>query len=194
MDTAVSNKLPAGTETQKTFFYELTLQSQVNSGAWNDVDASDKKITVTIPYPTGTNGTSHDFIVTHYTHANEVEQPAVTETAKGLQVTLQGLSPVAVTAYTVKPVTPPSQTESGSGQTQPTQQTQQTSNPQPTATPAPAAVASTTPAPAAAQPAAPQSSIPATSDNMPLVPLIVLCVVAVCGLVILVIVKHRRNK
>ncbi|MCD8323794.1 MAG: hypothetical protein LUC32_02390 [Clostridiales bacterium] len=62
-------------------------------------------ITITIPYPDGTNRTDYDFTVAHMfgmtstvlgTTAGDTETPAVTKTADGIQVTLKGLSPIAV--------------------------------------------------------------------------------------------------
>ena len=72
------------------------------------------QITVTLPYPAGTNGTDYDFIVTHLMENDKVEHPAAVETVDGLLVTFQGLSPVSVTAYQQKasdPVTTPDETE-----------------------------------------------------------------------------------
>lgn len=90
-------------------FYDVTLQYWDNAA--NDwVDATQDNfpaqgITVTLPYPEGTNSREYDFRVVHMftvtsarlnTHAGVTETPAVAETAEGLQVTLHGLSPVAV--------------------------------------------------------------------------------------------------
>lgn len=90
-------------------FYDVTLQYWDNAA--NDwVDATQDNfpaqgITVTLPYPEGTNSWEYDFRVVHMftvtsarlnTHAGATETPAVAETAEGLQVTLHGLSPVAV--------------------------------------------------------------------------------------------------
>ena len=60
-------------------------------------------ITVTLPYPKGTNAEDFDFIVAHMATVavngllpGDIETPVVTETAEGLQVTLRGLSPVMI--------------------------------------------------------------------------------------------------
>lgn len=73
-------------------------------------------ITVTLPYPEGTNAAEYDFVVIHMVTvamnglaAGDVETPAVTKTDKGLQFTVHSLSPVAVSW---KPVLKP---ETGNG-------------------------------------------------------------------------------
>ncbi|MCC8357538.1 MAG: hypothetical protein LJU34_06825, partial [Oscillospiraceae bacterium] len=77
------------------------------TGQWEDATEEDfpaEGITVTLPYPDGTDS-SYDFVVVHmFTEtssrlgitAGETETPAVTKTDDGLTVTLKGLSPVAV--------------------------------------------------------------------------------------------------
>lgn len=61
------------------------------------------KITILLPYPTGTSANEHDFVVTHLFMSDdfgkktgELESPLVKETADGLQVTLTGLSPIMI--------------------------------------------------------------------------------------------------
>ena len=60
-------------------------------------------ITVTLPYPEGTNAADYDFVVTHMATVamnglgvGKVETPAVTKSEKGLRFTVRSLSPVAV--------------------------------------------------------------------------------------------------
>lgn len=90
-------------------FYDVTLQYwDSGTNAWVNATSDNFPaggITVTLPYPDGTNSREYDFQVVHMftvtsvrlgTTAGEIERPAVTETAEGLQVTLKGLSPVAV--------------------------------------------------------------------------------------------------
>ncbi|MCD8046955.1 MAG: LPXTG cell wall anchor domain-containing protein [Clostridiales bacterium] len=88
---------------------DVTLMISTDGGAtW--VEATEANfpadgITITIPYPDGTNQTDYDFTVVHMfgmtstvlgTTAGDTETPAVTKTADGIQVTLKGLSPIAV--------------------------------------------------------------------------------------------------
>ena len=78
-------------------------------------------ITVTLPYPEGTNAADYDFVVTHMATVamnglgvGKVETPAVTKSEKGLRFTVRSLSPVAVSwskietgGSTPAPSTPP---------------------------------------------------------------------------------------
>lgn len=76
------------------------------AGGWADGTdklPADGRITVLLPYPAGTGRDSHNFAVVHVFDADSfgkkaggMEAPRVTETADGLQVTLTGLSPVAI--------------------------------------------------------------------------------------------------
>lgn len=89
-------------------YYDVKLQLwNGTTGQWEDATEEDfpaEGITVTLPYPDGTDS-SYDFVVVHmFTEtssrlgitAGETETPAVTKTDDGLTVTLKGLSPVAV--------------------------------------------------------------------------------------------------
>ncbi|MBR2038484.1 MAG: chitobiase/beta-hexosaminidase C-terminal domain-containing protein, partial [Lachnospiraceae bacterium] len=88
---------------------DIKLQFSLNQGStW--IDATEENfpeegITTILPYPSGTGKDTHDFFVTHMftttstrlgTIAGETENPEVTETEEGIQVTLKGLSPVAI--------------------------------------------------------------------------------------------------
>ncbi|MCD8323254.1 MAG: leucine-rich repeat domain-containing protein [Oscillospiraceae bacterium] len=88
--------------------FDVVLQISTDGGiTWTDATEEDfpvEGITVTLPYPDETDS-SYDFVVAHMftitserlgTVAGEVEYPAVTKTANGIQVTLKGLSPVAI--------------------------------------------------------------------------------------------------
>ncbi|MCD8147700.1 MAG: hypothetical protein LUD84_10590, partial [Clostridiales bacterium] len=97
----------AGYTKGNTAVYDVTLQYRVDGGAW--VDATEDNfpttgITVTLPYPDGTDS-SYDFVVLHMftvtserlgIAAGQTEYPTVTKSEDGLVVTLTGLSPVAV--------------------------------------------------------------------------------------------------
>ncbi len=93
--------------------YDVTLRSldkasdiESDEGAW--VEVTDERfpeegVTVTLPYPKGTSGRTHDFVVCHMFAENmylsspgEVEYPEVTETDSGIQFKVYGLSPIAV--------------------------------------------------------------------------------------------------
>lgn len=88
-------------------FYDVRLQFW-NGREWIDATGDNfplEGITVTLPYPDGTDRNAHDFIVSHMftvdserlgIKAGDVEYPPVTKTADGLQVTFKGLSPVAI--------------------------------------------------------------------------------------------------
>ena len=184
------NKLPVSAEYDvmniRTIFYEIALQYKIGESAWTDMEAAGRSVTITLPYPDGTNATDCDFIVTHYMDDNTVEQPAVTETENGLQVTLQGLSPVAVTSYQLQAKEMP-KPDTGSEE----------KNPPASPDPAPETASSPSSEPAAtaapAQATTPQSSIPATADDFPLALLVVLCAAGAGGLAVLTF-KRRRNR
>jgi len=96
-----------GYNVENMAFYDVRLQLW-NGREW--IDATEENfpiegIRVTLPYPRGTSGETHDFTVSHMftvdsvrlgIKAGEVEYPPVTKTAGGLQVTFKGLSPVAI--------------------------------------------------------------------------------------------------
>lgn len=88
---------------------DVKLQFSLDDGSrW--IDATEENfptagITTTLSYPSGTGKDTHDFFVTHMftttssrlgTTAGGTENPEVTETEEGIQVTLKGLSPVAI--------------------------------------------------------------------------------------------------
>lgn len=90
----------SGFPKDNTVEYDVTVQISEDKGAtWQEASEVDS-VTVTLPYPDGTSKDTHDFAVAHMmtsgSDAGEIETPSVTETDEGLQVTLHGLSPVAV--------------------------------------------------------------------------------------------------
>ena len=118
-------------------------------------------VIATLPYPAGTNAEDYDFAVSHMftltsdklkTKAGDVENCPVTKTAKGLQVTLHGLSPVAI-AWAEKNEPTPSPTPTP------------TASPTPSPTPTP--TASPTPTPTA-KPTPTSKPVPKTGDSAPL--------------------------
>ena len=101
MRTAITQLgIPSG----NTAVYDVTLMVNDGSG-WKKADASNfpaSGLTVTLPYPQGTNG-SYRFKVVHMFTTNDfgktpgtTETPAVTNTADGIRFTVTGLSPISV--------------------------------------------------------------------------------------------------
>ena len=90
-------------------FYDVKLQYSLDGGnTWfkaTEATFPTEGITVTLPYPSGTGKDTHNFRVVHMftetsarlgTEAGKTETPLVTKTDSGLQVTLNGLSPVVI--------------------------------------------------------------------------------------------------
>ena len=128
-----------GVSAQNTDLHDVTLYvSQDGGQTW--VKATEENfpkdgITVTLPYPDGTNAADCDFVVTHMVtvakndlNVGDVETPAVTKTADGLRFTVKSLSPVAVSWK----LAPKTESSTGSGES-----TSPAATPAPTATPAP---------------------------------------------------------
>ncbi|MCD7954820.1 MAG: hypothetical protein LUG93_03515 [Lachnospiraceae bacterium] len=100
----MTSVLPGATE-GNTAYYEVTLMVKID-GKWQTADEEhfpSEGITVTLPYPEGTGRDGYEFTVVHMFSrsilgrtAGEYEIPAVTLTDDGLQMTLTGMSPVAV--------------------------------------------------------------------------------------------------
>ncbi|MCD8347174.1 MAG: YDG domain-containing protein [Lachnospiraceae bacterium] len=87
--------------------YDVALMVSYDGGAtW--VKATEENfpadgLTVILPYPEGTNKDDYDFTVTHMFTSTafgktpgDVESPEVTKTDSGIQVTVTGLSPIAI--------------------------------------------------------------------------------------------------
>lgn len=113
----VAVKALPGVAAENTTLCDVTLLYSEDGGK-NWIKATEENfpadgITVTLPYPEGTNAAEYDFVVTHMftvgAQAGQVETPAVTKTGDGLQFTVYSLSPVAISW---KPV---SKTEAGNG-------------------------------------------------------------------------------
>ena len=101
MRTAITQLgIPSG----NTAVYDVTLMVNDGSG-WKKADASNFPaggLTVTLPYPNGTNS-SYRFKVVHMFTTSDfgktpgaTETPAVTNTADGIRFTVTGLSPISV--------------------------------------------------------------------------------------------------
>ena len=84
---------------------DVELQMKVDEG-WVKVTAEnfpEDGVTIILPYPAGTSGSTHNFEVAHlFTEdvnghkAGSVEYPVVTKTVEGIQFKVHGLSPIAV--------------------------------------------------------------------------------------------------
>lgn len=178
------NGLPVTKEHTK--FYDVELLVSFDGGrTWTkatEENFPDGGLPVTLAYPEGINAEEYDFAVSHMftitsqrlgTTAGEIETPVVTKTAKGLNTTLRGLSPVAVFwAKKGSEVTP-----------SPTPTATVTPTPTPTATPTVTPTSKPTPEP---------TKLPQTGDhaNLPLwFGLILLGLIGLCGLTV---VKYRK--
>ncbi len=110
-------------------------------------------VDVTLPYPYGTAGSTHDFVVAHLfttgAKAGQLEYPAVAKTNDGIKVHITSASPFAIGFKKIEaPVVTPAP-----------------SNPKPS-NPTPVVPAPVVPAPASPAPAAPgQSTSPKTYDD-----------------------------
>ena len=100
-----------GYSAENMVHYDVALHFSLDGGdSWilaTEEDFPTEGITVILPYPEGTNARDYEFVVSHMftvtsqrlgTVAGEVEMPKVEETANGIRVTLNGLSPVTVAA------------------------------------------------------------------------------------------------
>ena len=179
-----------------TKFYDVELLVSFDGGrTWTkatEENFPDGGLPVILAYPEGTNAKEYDFAVSHVftltsqrlgTVAGEIETPVVTKTEKGLNVTLRGLSPVAVSwaekGSEVTPTATPASTPA------PTLTPTLTLTPTPTLAPTP----TPTPVP---KPTPEPKKLPQTGDNanLPLwFGLILLGLLGLCGLTV---VKYRK--
>lgn len=104
MYEVASKQLP-GTTQEDTELHDVKLYISNDGGhTWTEATPDnfpEEGVTVTLPYPDGTNAADYDFFVTHmFTVAmngrtpGQMETPAVQETAEGIQFTVTSLSPV----------------------------------------------------------------------------------------------------
>ncbi len=102
---------------KNTVIWDAVLQIWEN-GKWTEAtkeNFTSDGLTVTIPYPEGTDKDNYDFIVTHMFisdmngfKAGEVEVPPVTKAEEGIEVTFNGLSPVSVSWKEIEQAAAPS--------------------------------------------------------------------------------------
>ena len=104
---AVAVKALPDITAENTELHDVTLLFSKDGGlTWTKATKENfpaSGITVTLPYPEGTNAADYDFVVTHMATVamnglgvGKVETPAVTKSEKGLRFTVRSLSPVAV--------------------------------------------------------------------------------------------------
>jgi len=98
----------SGISAANTAVYDVSLMIKTSDAdkwvpATEDNFPSEGRLTVTLPYPSGTGRTTHTFTVVHmFTQTafgktpGNVEYPTVTNTADGIQFTVTGLSPISV--------------------------------------------------------------------------------------------------
>lgn len=93
---------------QNMAFYDISIEISIDGEEWVPATAENfptQGITITIGYPEGTGRDTHNFIAAHmFTETSErlditagdIEEPPVTKTADGLQLTVKGTSPLAI--------------------------------------------------------------------------------------------------
>ncbi|MCD8365883.1 MAG: glycosyl hydrolase 53 family protein [Clostridiales bacterium] len=124
---------------ENTAVYDVTLQYRVDGGTWMDATEENfplSGITVTLPYPEGTDS-SYEFNVVHMftvtserlgIRAGDIESPTLTKTEDGLVVTLTGLSPIAISWKAVNTATTETKNTDTSSQTDNTTENTDTSD------------------------------------------------------------------
>ncbi|WP_207709449.1 S-layer homology domain-containing protein, partial [Pseudoflavonifractor sp. 60] len=126
MKTAIT-QANSGVPQANTAVYDVELQISTDGGTtWTKATAGNfpaNGLTITLPYPAGTNS-SYTFTMVHmFTTSDfgktpgDIETPRVINTASGLQFTVTGLSPVSVgwTAPATTPDTPSGGNHGGGG-------------------------------------------------------------------------------
>lgn len=121
----VASQQMTGATQEDTELHEVKLYVSDDGGhTWTEATPDnfpEEGLTVTLPYPEGTNAADYDFLVTHmFTVAmngrtpGQVETPAVQETAEGIRFTVTSLSPVMLSwKVSEKPTGGSSETQSG---------------------------------------------------------------------------------
>ncbi len=192
IETALKTVVDAveGYTEEQTAVYEVELLVSVDGGStWYTATEENfpaDGLTIILPYPDGTDKDSYDFVVTHMftvtssklgTVAGNTEQPAVTKLDSGIQVTLRGLSPVAIGWKAITPTPDPvEETEDTSGYDDNTEET--TEEVETTVT-------------AVAQEGSATESAP-TGDDSPVAALAVILLLAAAGIIVLTMQKKKR--
>ena len=129
LKTEITQATP-GIPQANTAVYNVALLVSIDGGAtWTPATADDFPtggLTVTLPYPSGTDSSYYFTVVHMFTTSDFGKTPGdtevftpdkVTNMAQGLQVVVTGLSPISVgwTAPTTNPDTPPSGNHGGGG-------------------------------------------------------------------------------
>ena len=125
-------KISEGIAESNIEVYDVALMINIDGQGWIKADRANFPsggLTVTLPYPAGTEKDSYDFFVTHlFTEdmggykAGQTESPEVTKTENGIRFKVHGLSPVSVGWKEVKPEEP-TPTEPTPEETTPTEPT-----------------------------------------------------------------------
>ncbi len=86
--------------------YDVELLVNIDGKGWEKVTKDNfptDGLTITLPYPSGTERSTHDFVVSHMftadkndCHAGDVEYLSATKTEKGITFKVYGLSPIAI--------------------------------------------------------------------------------------------------
>ena len=103
MKQSIRDRL-TGISANNVIVYDITLMYSPDNGAtWLEATEDsfpEEGITVTLPYPSGTNSTRYNFVVTHMfatgDHAGEIEAPELQLTSNGILLKVYSLSPFAV--------------------------------------------------------------------------------------------------
>ncbi|MCC8120701.1 MAG: hypothetical protein LIO42_01650 [Oscillospiraceae bacterium] len=120
----------SGYPAENVAVYEVTLVISIDGGTtWEKATEENfpaDGLLINLPYPEGTGPDTHDFAVTHMFTSTafgktpgDTENPAVTKTDEGIQVTVTGLSPIgnAWTDLAAQPGTGPTSPATGGGDT-----------------------------------------------------------------------------
>ena len=89
-------------EKQNMAVYDVLLLNKAANGVWDRVTDENfpaAGVTVTIPYPEGTNASDYAFLAMHMltmSRTGDVEIPSLTLTDDGIEMTLNSLSPIAL--------------------------------------------------------------------------------------------------
>lgn len=110
IEQKLAETLKAKENKAETVLYEVELKTSADGGkTWETATAENfpkEGLTVTLPYPEGTNAKDFDFSAAHIFAENcngfkagDVETPEVTKTADGISFKVMGLSPIMI-SYT----------------------------------------------------------------------------------------------
>ena len=105
---ALKTALQSKSRSDKMAFYDVCMLYSTDEGeTWQEATGeffpSSGKLTVIIPYPSGTNSVGYNFVAAHMFDTDEqgrtpgeIEYPTVVKTKSGLMLTMTGFSPVGI--------------------------------------------------------------------------------------------------